>query len=52
MLQRLFTNGSTLQNNLHEDLFIEVMLARANSTMAASFSSLFPGGVDRLLPLM
>ncbi|KAL9456461.1 hypothetical protein AB3S75_005648 [Citrus x aurantiifolia] len=39
-------------NNLHEDLFIEVMLARANSTMAASFSSLFLGGIDRLLPLM
>ncbi|GAY33869.1 hypothetical protein CUMW_008440 [Citrus unshiu] len=35
-------------NNLHEDLFIEL----GQITMAASFSSLFLGGVDRLLPLM
>ncbi|KAH9747683.1 Berberine bridge enzyme-like 18 [Citrus sinensis] len=39
-------------NNLHEDLVIEVGLIKMNSSMVAVFSSLFLGGVDRLLPLM
>ena len=39
-------------NNLHEDLVIEVALIKMNSSMVAVFSSLFLGGVDRLLPLM
>ncbi|KAH9750683.1 Berberine bridge enzyme-like 18 [Citrus sinensis] len=39
-------------NNLHEDLVIEVGLIKMNSSMLVVFSSLFLGGVDRLLPLM
>ncbi|ESR44780.1 hypothetical protein CICLE_v10003156mg, partial [Citrus x clementina] len=41
-----------IANKLHEGLFIDVVLIRANSTMVAAFSSLFLGGIDRLLPLM
>ncbi|KDO75188.1 hypothetical protein CISIN_1g046660mg, partial [Citrus sinensis] len=41
-----------IANKLHEGLFIDVVLIRANSTMVAAFTSLFLGGIDRLLPLM
>ncbi|KAL9366206.1 hypothetical protein Peur_037405 [Populus x canadensis] len=47
-------------DKLHEDLFIRIILNRVNSTeegksnttIQASFNSLFLGGIDRLLPLI
>ncbi|KAJ4723554.1 cannabidiolic acid synthase-like [Melia azedarach] len=46
-----------IAHKLPEDLVIDVILARGNTsegkkTMLASFTSLFLGGLDRLLPLM
>jgi hypothetical protein len=47
-------------DKLHEDLFIRIILNRVNSTeegksnttIQASFNSLFLGGIDRLVPLI
>ncbi|KAH9685119.1 Berberine bridge enzyme-like 18 [Citrus sinensis] len=41
-----------IADRVHEDLFISPFLYRANSSMVCLFTSLFLGGVDRLLPLM
>ncbi|XP_011004888.1 PREDICTED: tetrahydrocannabinolic acid synthase-like [Populus euphratica] len=51
---------AVLADKLHEDLFIRIILNRVNSTeegksnttIQASFNSLFLGGIDRLLPLI
>ena len=41
-----------IANKLHEDIYLDFVLFRSNSTMVAAFTSLFLGGIDRLLPLM
>ncbi|KAH6821387.1 FAD-binding Berberine family protein [Perilla frutescens var. hirtella] len=62
----VFTVNATLEKNLtdlvhrwqtiaHEfdqDLFVRVVITRANSTVRAAFNSVFLGKIDRLLPLM
>ena len=49
---RLLHKWQYIADRVHEDLFISPFLYRANSTMVCLFTSLFLGGVDRLLPLM
>ncbi|KAG5235909.1 cannabidiolic acid synthase [Salix suchowensis] len=55
---KLVHRWQSVANKLHEDLTIALVLRRINSseegktTILAAFTSLFLGGVDRLLPLM
>ncbi|KAH9750941.1 hypothetical protein WN944_006053 [Citrus x changshan-huyou] len=49
---RLLHKWQYIADRVHEDLFISPFLYRENSTMVCLFTSLFLGGVDRLLPLM
>ncbi|KAH9750943.1 Berberine bridge enzyme-like 18 [Citrus sinensis] len=49
---KLLHKWQYIADRVHEDLFISPFLYRANSTMVCLFTSLFLGGVDRLLPLM
>ncbi|EYU19096.1 hypothetical protein ABFS82_13G183300 [Erythranthe guttata] len=59
---RLIHRWQYVASKFDEDLFIRIIIARANSsssqtggnnvTLNASFNSIFLGGVDRLLPMM
>ncbi|KAL7131195.1 hypothetical protein ABFS83_13G182200 [Erythranthe nasuta] len=59
---RLIHRWQYVASKFDEDLFIRIIIARANSsssqaggnnvTLSASFNSIFLGGVDRLLPTM
>ncbi|KAL8033828.1 hypothetical protein ABFX02_13G181700 [Erythranthe guttata] len=59
---RLIHRWQYVASKFDEDLFIRIIIARANSsssqtggnnvTLSASFNSIFLGGVDRLLPMM
>ncbi|KZV43404.1 cannabidiolic acid synthase-like [Dorcoceras hygrometricum] len=57
---QLIHRWQSIAHKLDKDLFIRVILSRANAsqdssrnyTIRASFNSLFLGGIDRLLPIM
>ncbi|KAH9750936.1 hypothetical protein WN944_006052 [Citrus x changshan-huyou] len=49
---KLLNKWQYIADRVHEDLFISPFLFRENSTMVSLFTSLFLGGVDRLLRLM
>ncbi|KAK9214276.1 hypothetical protein WN944_006264 [Citrus x changshan-huyou] len=49
---KLLNKWQYIADRVHEDLFISPILFRMNSTMVSIFTSLFLGGIDRLLSLM